>query len=631
MKNTILILIALLLVFNSCKRNTNFPPVEKGFNALVVESGFDWKTSRDVNFEISNLSEGVLKVTSTDGMVYYKSFASSKMQTESFTLNLPTYLNTILINGNEVEINGDFVNYTLPSYKSVSRGSYSLKFDGDDDDYALVSNPNGFDNLEELSVEAWVKFDELGGEYKWIVQKNSCFGFKLSPSGQSYKPTAILYLDGKYKDVACGWKDRLRDKNVWYHLAFTWDGKKVRIYINGELKKKKTLKGSILAKNSDLSIGANENGKRVLNGNLSEVRIWTKGLEYKELLENMNNSLTGSEEELAAYYPVNQGSGSTLFDKSQNLQNANINGANWSNEIPFAGNDTDGDGVADNDDEYPADPAKAFNNYFPVNGYGCLAFEDMWPIQGDYDFNDLVVDYLFQTVTNASNKIVETNSRFAIRAFGAGMHNGFGFQLPNTNLNGNIVASGSQINYNYVTLNGDGIEQGQAKPTMIVFDDAYNTLEYPGSGIGVNTTPGVTYVEPDTIDILMTYTPNTFTLQDLNIAAFNPFMIANMERGKEIHLPDYSPTSLADDSYFGSEADDSDPDLDRYYKTADNYPWALNIYESFSYTNEKTDILDAYNHFAEWATTGGNLYGDWYLDESGYRNSGAIYQTPEED
>jgi len=630
MKNLLLISFALILIFSSCKRNTNFPPAKEGFNTLVVEPGFNWKTSRDVNFEISNLNQEVLRVTSTDGLVYYKSFSNENNQAESFVLNLPVYFDTVLINGNEVAINSNQINYTLPSFKSISRGAYSLKFDGTND-YALVNTPAGFNNINKLSVEAWVKFDELGGTYRWIVQKNSCFGFKLSPSGQSYKPTAVLYLNGKYSDVACDWKDRLSNTGVWYHLAFTWNGKYAKVYINGELKKKKKLTGTILAKNTDLSIGGNQNGQKVINGNISEVRIWTKSIKYKDLIKNMNKSLTGSEKKLTAYYPVDKGSGTTLFDKSKNQQNANINGAIWSNELPFAGNDTDGDGIADNDDEYPADPTKAFNNYFPVSGYGSLAFEDMWPIQGDYDFNDLVVDYQFQTVTNASNKIVETNSSFAIRAFGAGMHNGFGFQLPNNNLNGNIVASGSQINYNYVILNADGTEQGQAKPTMIVFDDAYNTLEYPGSGIGVNTTPGVAYVEPDTINILMTYTPNTYTLEDLNMSAFNPFMMANMERGKEIHLPDYPPTSLADESYFGSEADDSNPDQGRYYKTDENFPWALNIYENFSYANEKTDILDAYNHFADWATSSGNSFSDWYLDEAGYRNANAIFQVPNEE
>jgi hypothetical protein len=32
--------------------------------------------------------------------------------------------------------------------------------------------------------------------------------------------------------------------------------------------------------------------------------------------------------------------------------------------------------------------------------YGTLAYEDLWPSKGDYDFNDLVVDYDFNIVKN---------------------------------------------------------------------------------------------------------------------------------------------------------------------------------------------------------------------------------------
>jgi len=53
--------------------------------------------------------------------------------------------------------------------------------------------------------------------------------------------------------------------------------------------------------------------------------------------------------------------------------------------------DSDGDGIQDADDDFPNDPARAFINFFPAAGYGSLAFEDLWPGKGDYDFNDLVV------------------------------------------------------------------------------------------------------------------------------------------------------------------------------------------------------------------------------------------------
>ena len=55
--------------------------------------------------------------------------------------------------------------------------------------------------------------------------------------------------------------------------------------------------------------------------------------------------------------------------------------------------DTDNDGVADEDDDYPSDPYRAYNNYYPAQGvYGTVAFEDNWPNKADYDFNDLVVN-----------------------------------------------------------------------------------------------------------------------------------------------------------------------------------------------------------------------------------------------
>lgn len=628
MRKLFLLPFFVIAILSSCNRNTVIEPKDEGFEDLIIQSDFDWKTSHDVVFNITNLNQGVLKVTSPEGFVYYKSFVNGNNSSESFTINLPKYLNIVYVNGNRLEINGDNVEFNLPNFKSSERGAFSLKFDGDDD-FALVEDPDGFDDLTSLTVETWVKFDEITSGYKWLVQKNSSFGIKLGPSGTSYKPSAVVYLDGRYYDLTCDYNDRLKDTGVWYHLAFVWNNNLMSFYINGELKKQKTLNGTILGKNSALTFGANEYGQRCIEGDISEIRLWSVGRTYEQINANMNSQLNANEQGLVTYYPVNQGSGLVLNDLSQNNQDAVISGAEWNTNVPFVSDDTDGDGVVDNEDNYPTDAERAFNNYFPVSGYGSLAFEDLWPIQGDYDFNDLVVDYRFLTVTNSANKLVETSSDIVVKAFGAGMQNGFGFQLANNNLNNNIAVVGSQINYNYVTLNTNGIEQNQNKPTIIVFDDAYNTLEYPGSGIGVNTSPGVQYVEPDTINILMTYSPGEFTLEDLDISNFNPFMIVNKERGKEIHLPDYQPTNLADESYFGVEDDNSNTESQRFYKTATNLPWALNIYDSFSYTNEKTEILNAYNHFGEWATSSGNLFNDWYLNNSGYRNSDGIYNIVE--
>ncbi|MCK9203233.1 MAG: LruC domain-containing protein [Bacteroidales bacterium] len=289
--------------------------------------------------------------------------------------------------------------------------------------------------------------------------------------------------------------------------------------------------------------------------------------------------------------------------------------------------DSDGDGILDVDDDYPTDPTRAFNNYFPASGFGTLGFEDLWPAKGDYDFNDLVCDYQFKTVTNASNIIVEMFGTFTIKAFGATFHNGFGFQFPDDHvLSSDLEATGSNLQSGtYITLNPNGLESGQSRPTIIVYDDAFGLMPHPGSGIGVNTCLYAPNVTPVTLEIHLDFTGGSYTIEDVNINQFNPFIIVNKNRSREVHLPDYPPTSLADQGIFGQDDDNSNPATGRYYRTQNNLPWAINIYESFEYPVEKSEISHAYLHFIEWGESGGTLYPNWYQNIVGYRNDGNIY------
>ncbi|HMM11177.1 MAG TPA: LruC domain-containing protein [Bacteroidales bacterium] len=291
--------------------------------------------------------------------------------------------------------------------------------------------------------------------------------------------------------------------------------------------------------------------------------------------------------------------------------------------------DTDGDGVPDDEDDYPNDPTRAYNIYFPANGFGTLAFEDLWPAKGDYDFNDLVVDYRFKSVTNAQNEVVEIFNTLVVRAIGASLENGFGYQFPNANLDqSKINVSGYALTENFISLGANGLENGQEKPTIIAFDNAFSRLPHPGSGLGVNTTPGAPYVQPDTLQLTINFSAPRPLYTSLDVPNFNPFLIVNKERGKEVHLPDYLPTSLANTSYFGVWDDDSQPSVNRFYKTSSNLPWAINIYERFDYPIEKVDIVNAHLKFAEWATSGGVLFPDWFKNLSGYRDNANIYTVP---
>jgi LruC domain-containing protein len=291
----------------------------------------------------------------------------------------------------------------------------------------------------------------------------------------------------------------------------------------------------------------------------------------------------------------------------------------------YTGPDADGDGVTDNLDDYPNDPTKAFNNYYPAkNTFGSLAYEDLWPSRGDYDFNDMVVDYNINQITNAQNKVVQVKPIFVLRAFGASFHNGFGFQLS---VEPNAIASitGQELTEGLITLNANNTEAGQSKAVVMVFDDAYNIMPYPGGGvIGVNTDPAGPWVTPDTLKLTVNLSSPVST-NVFGYPPYNPFIFIKGDRSREAHLSDFAPTDLANMALFGTEDDDSNPATGRYYKTANNLPWGINLVEKFDYPIEKAPITEAHLKFGPWAESNGALYPDWFQNKPGYRNDALIY------
>ena len=280
--------------------------------------------------------------------------------------------------------------------------------------------------------------------------------------------------------------------------------------------------------------------------------------------------------------------------------------------------DTDNDGVSDSFDDYPNDPYRA--KLVTTDTYSTLAFEDYWPKRGDYDFNDLVLDYKFNYIINASNQVKDIKPTVVIRAVGASYHNGFGIQFPFTS---DVVsgASGQTLTKGMISVNGNGMEAGQSKAVLVVFDDVFGALKATGNNF-LNTQDGGTTMPADTINLNITLgTPQTLTAT----APFNPFIFIKGNRSREVHLANHEPTDLADESYFSTENDKSVPSSGIYYISTGNLPWAINVAESFSYPLETVDITDTYNYFVAWAESGGNSYADWFRDLTGYRNSPNIY------
>jgi len=287
--------------------------------------------------------------------------------------------------------------------------------------------------------------------------------------------------------------------------------------------------------------------------------------------------------------------------------------------------DADGDGVADELDAYPNDASRASDSYFPSEStYGTLAFEDLWPAYGDYDFNDLVVDYRYQQVLNANNEVVDLKARFVSRAAGGALKLGFGIQLD---LNQSAVSAVSGTRYftNLISTNANGTESGQTKAVIIVYDNSKDVLVNNTGQAFVNTVSGNTAIDPDTANLTISFS-NPQSIASLGTAPYNPFIFVDENRGREVHLAGEEPTDKADANLFGTIDDNTDPNGSTTYKSEDNLPWAIHVVGGFNYPEEKTDVSQAYNYFSIWAQSGGLSYSTWYQDQPGYINSADLYQ-----
>lgn len=287
--------------------------------------------------------------------------------------------------------------------------------------------------------------------------------------------------------------------------------------------------------------------------------------------------------------------------------------------------DADGDGIADALDEYPNDPNRAFNQYYPcATTCSNFVFEDLWPARGDFDFNDHVVAYNLHKVFSANFKIVDFRVKVKPRAIGAGYDNGFGFQLDYVPANSVGFVAGTIHSKGIINTNSNGTEAGQTYANIIVYDSPEPLLHRKGGSM-FNTIQANPVGLSDTAYISLTF----FTAvadSILPFQEFNPYIFTNGRREYEIHLANKKPTDLMNMSLFGTGADRSEPSSGIYYRGINGLPWGIEIPENFAYPQEKKSILDTYNFFDDWALSGGKSYPNWFRNFGAYTNPKNVYR-----
>jgi Concanavalin A-like lectin/glucanases superfamily len=139
------------------------------------------------------------------------------------------------------------------------------------------------------------------------------------------------HADGRRADPA----------NRWSHLAVTYDGATLQLYVNGTEVSSRAATGDILRTDDPLWIGGNHPYGEYFQGLIDEVRVYDRELTPTELRAEMSTPIASSgaspDAGLVAAYAFDRGSGSVAADASGNGNAGAILGATWTTRGRFGG------------------------------------------------------------------------------------------------------------------------------------------------------------------------------------------------------------------------------------------------------------------------------------------------------
>merc|ERR1711879_367333 len=265
--------------------------------------------------------------------------------------------------------------------------------------------------------------------------------------------------------------------------------------------------------------------------------------------------------------------------------------------------------------------------YPSANSKATLAFEDRWPAQGDYDFNDVVLHYSLTETMKGQREIMSIEGEFEVKAMGGSYNNGFAIHIPNVD-----PANVSSFVLNKNDEASEFIIDQQASDLILELSgNIKSDLETLGaiddSCLFFRTQSDCLATQTETLTYTFTLELTTPVSKDLiGSAPYDPFIFAatNTYHGDEFdyqpgaewetHLKQFTGTSRMNIDFFNTYNDKSSSP--NFFITAANFPWALNLSYPWVHPLENVDISHAYSQFSTWVTSSGESNTEWYTTEN---------------
>lgn len=163
-----------------------------------------------------------------------------------------------------------------------------------------VPDSASLDITGAITIDAWIYATQFGGRVVDKITAGGGDGYMLD----TYNNRVRLIIDGSTLSGSTSLTSPTDYRNRWIHVAGTFDGTTMRVYLNGVLDGSMTPDPGTWTNNLPLRIGADQAGASRFSGAIDEVELFNRALGAAELLAIYNAGAAGKCKTAGAQEPI---------------------------------------------------------------------------------------------------------------------------------------------------------------------------------------------------------------------------------------------------------------------------------------------------------------------------------------